>query len=56
MTRSDYCLVKVLDYEAQEHLKKKRVLECKKCPLKEKCKVGEREYEVHNKKKDIQHR
>lgn len=31
------CLVQVLDYEAQKHLKKKRVLECKDCPVKESC-------------------
>lgn len=36
------CLVQVLDYEAQKHLKKKRVLECNKCPLKDKCERGEK--------------
>lgn len=30
------CLVQVLDYEAQ-HRKKKRVLECKECPMRESC-------------------
>lgn len=31
------CLVQVLDYEAQQHRKKKRVLECKECPVRESC-------------------
>ena len=33
----DLCLVKVLDYESQQHLKKKKILECCNCPIKEKC-------------------
>ena len=35
--QNDLCLVKVLDYEAQS-AKKKKVLECKDCPIKDKCK------------------
>ena len=31
------CLIQVLDYEAQKDFKKKRVLECEKCPLRFKC-------------------
>ena len=31
------CLVQVLDYEAQQYRKKKRVLECAKCPVRESC-------------------
>lgn len=46
------CLVQVLDLEAQEHLKKKRVLECNKCPIKEKCAKWVSENEVYNKEKD----
>lgn len=49
---SDLCLVKVLDYEAQEHMKKKTVLECEKCPIREKCKRGEQN-ESENKEEHI---
>ena len=31
------CLVQVLDYESQKHFKKKKVLECSKCPVRESC-------------------
>lgn len=31
------CLIQVLDYEAQKHMKKKRILECKNCPVRESC-------------------
>lgn len=33
---SELCVVQVLDYEAQvrANLKKKRILECKNCPIK----------------------
>ena len=31
------CIVKLLDYEAQEFFKKKRVLQCDKCLVKENC-------------------
>lgn len=31
------CLVQVLDYEAQEHRKNKKMLECNKCPMRESC-------------------
>ena len=31
------CLIQVLDLEAQEHIKDKKVLECKECPVKENC-------------------
>lgn len=36
----DICLIQVLDYEAQNHLNKKnkKVLVCKNCPIKDKCK------------------
>ena len=36
----DICLIQVLDYETQNHLNKKnkKVLECKNCPIKDKCK------------------
>jgi hypothetical protein len=42
---SDICIVQVLDYEAQLSLstKKKKVLECKDCPIKDKCKKGRKE-------------
>ena len=47
------CLVQVLDYEAQQYRKKKRVLECKDCPVRESCaKWVKEKNEVHNKKKD----
>lgn len=50
------CLIKVLDYESQEYLKKKRVLECEKCPVKEKCAKWvsnkmNREYHIYTVKK-----
>lgn len=37
---SDICIIQVLDYEAQMKLntKKKKVLECKDCPIKKNCK------------------
>lgn len=35
---SDLCIVKVLDYEAQQDLKKKKILECCNCPIKDNCK------------------
>ena len=31
------CVVKVLDYEAQGNIKNKKILECSKCPIKDKC-------------------
>lgn len=34
---SEICMVQVLDYEAQKDFKKKRVLECEKCPISFKC-------------------
>lgn len=41
-----------MDYEAQEHMKKKRVLECKNCPVKESCakwvKENEKDYRDKN--------
>lgn len=39
---SELCIVQVLDYEAQvqAHLKKKRILECKNCPIECKKKGG----------------
>ena len=37
---SEICLIQVLDYQAQEGFKKKKVLECKNCPFKDKCKRG----------------
>ena len=43
------CLIKILDYEAQEHLKRKRVLECAKCPVKEKCAKWVKESEQRRK-------
>lgn len=47
------CLVQVLDYEAQQYRKKKRVLECKDCPMRESCaKWVKEKNEVHNKEKD----
>ena len=41
---SDICIIQVLDYEAQNYLNKKdkKVLECKNCPIKDKCKKGEK--------------
>lgn len=33
----ELCVVKVLDYEAQKDLKKKKVLKCDNCPIKDKC-------------------
>ena len=34
---SDICLIQVLDYQAQKHFKKKKVLKCKDYPFKDKC-------------------
>lgn len=31
------CLVQLLHYDAQQHMKKKKILECKDCPFKGKC-------------------
>lgn len=35
--KEELCIVKVLDYESQT-TKHKKVLKCKQCPIKEKCK------------------
>lgn len=44
------CLIQLLHYDAQEHMKKKRVLECKDCPFKDKCAewVKENEGNIQN--------
>lgn len=46
------CLVQVLDYEAQKHFKKKKVLECSKCPVRESCAKWVKENEENNRDKD----
>lgn len=46
------CLIQLLDYEAQEHMKKKRVLECKNCPVKESCAKWVKENEESNRDKN----
>lgn len=40
---SQLCLIKVLDYEAQQYRKKKKVLECEECILRDSCKAREKE-------------
>ena len=46
-------LVQVLDYESQKHFKKKKVLECSKCPVRESCaKWVKEKNEVHSEEED----
>lgn len=45
------CLVQVLDYEAQT-TKKKKVLECAKCPVRESCAKWVKENEENNRNKN----
>lgn len=42
------CLVQVLYYESQKHQKKKKMLECKDCPVKDNCEEKENEERVNN--------
>ena len=45
------CLIQVLDYEAQKHMKRKRILECKNCPVKESCAEWVKNNEEDNRNK-----
>lgn len=45
------CLVQVLDYEAQT-TKKKKVLECAKCPVRKSCAKWVKENEENNRDKN----
>ena len=47
--KMDLCLVKLLDYEAQQYKKKSRVLECKDCVVKENCAKWVKENEANSK-------